>query len=416
MFIDEVTVTVQAGRGGDGVVAFRRAKYEPKGGPSGGRGGRGGDVYLVADSSLSDLSDIKDKPFQKADNGKPGQGSQKTGASGKDLFIKVPVGVTVFTDPESTFIADLVEDGQEFLVAKGGRGGLGNVNFKNARRQSPHIATGGEKGEKYRLRIELKLLADVGLVGLPNAGKSTLLNNISNARPKIGDYPFTTLEPSLGVVTLPDWSRYTVADIPGLIEGASVGKGLGLEFLRHVERCRILMYLIDLSEGNAVETLKTLWNEIKLYSEETYAKPAFIVGNKIDIVAEDTEKELREFAEIRNIKYMSISAKERINTDELMQMMGDKIIETPAPKTQVTNQIRLIVPKRKIDITVVDGEFIVEYEPLERIIHATDINSVDGRAFVHRQMERVGIEKKLRTMGAADGDMIVIGSERFVLE
>ncbi|MEZ4812208.1 MAG: Obg family GTPase CgtA [Caldisericia bacterium] len=176
------------------------------------------------------------------------------------------------------------------------------------------------------------------------------------------------------------------------------------------------MYLIDLSEGDAVKTLKTLWNEIKLYSEETYAKPAFIVGNKIDIVPEDAEKELREFAEIRNIKYMSISAKERINTDELVQMMGDKIKETPAPKTQVSNQIRLIVPKRKIDITIVDGEFVVEYEPLERIIHATDINSIDGRAFVHRQMERVGIEKKLRSMGADDGDTIVIGTERFVLE
>lgn len=201
-----------------------------------------------------------------------------------------------------------------------------------------------------------------------------------------------------------------------MIEGASIGKGLGLEFLRHVERCRILMYLIDLSEGDAVETLKTLWNEIKLYSEETFAKPAFIVGNKIDILDEDAEKSLREFAEVRNIKYMSISAKERINTDELMQMMGDKVKETPAPKSEVTNQIRLIVPKRKIEVTVVDGEYVVDYEPLERIIHSTDINSVDGRAFVHRQMERVGIEKKLRTMGAQDGDMIVIGTERFVLE
>jgi GTPase len=416
MFIDEVTISVQAGRGGDGIVAFRRAKYEPNGGPSGGRGGRGGDVFLVADSNVNDLSHIIDKHHQNAKDGKSGQGSEKTGASGDDLFVKVPVGVTIYSVPDRVFIADLVEDGQEFLIAKGGRGGLGNVRFMNPRRQSPHIATTGEKGERFRIKIELKLLADVGLVGLPNAGKSTLLGSISNAHPKVGEYPFTTLDPSLGVVTMPDWSRYTVADIPGLIEGASVGKGLGLEFLRHVERCRILLYLIDLSEGTAVETLETLWKEIKLYSEETFAKPAFIIGNKVDVCDENAGAELEKFANIRNIQYMEISAREKINLDSLSEMMNKKIKETPSPKSQVSTQIRLIVPKKKVDITKVDGDYVVEYEPLERIVRATDLDSVDGRAFVQRQMGRIGVEKKLKAMGAVEGDTVIIGRVRFTFE
>lgn len=416
MFVDEVTVSVHAGKGGDGVVAFRRAKYEPKGGPAGGRGGRGGDVYLLSDSNISDLSHIYGKTHYNAPNGRPGEGNQKTGASGKDIFIKVPVGVSVFVEDESRLIADLAEDGQEFLVAKGGRGGLGNISFVNPRRQSPHIATSGERGEQFKIRIELKLLADVGLVGLPNAGKSTLLGRVSKARPKIGKYPFTTLYPSLGVITMPDWRRYTIADIPGLIKGASVGKGLGLEFLRHIERCRILLYLIDLNEENPIDTLKTLWNEIKLYSEETYAKPAFIVGNKIDICDESNGYELESFAKERDIPYMSISAKEGVLTDRLINMLAEKVDKTPMPRTQVESQVRLVVPKKRVKITKQDEIFVVEHEPLERIISSTDLESADGRAFVQRQMGRIGIEKKLKAMGAIDGDTVVIGNMRFTLE
>ncbi|HOO97045.1 MAG TPA: GTPase ObgE [Caldisericia bacterium] len=416
MFVDEATITVFAGRGGDGVVAFRREKFAPRGGPSGGRGGRGGDVYLVADSNLSDLSYFLDHSILKAENGMPGQSNNKTGGSGKDLFIKVPVGVIVTIEPDGVFMADIVEDGQELLVAKGGIGGLGNQNFKNSRRQTPHIATSGQKGEKLKLRIELKLLADAGLVGMPNAGKSTLLGKISKAHPKIGDYPFTTLEPSLGVVTMPDWSRFTVADIPGLIEGASEGKGLGLEFLRHVERCRVLMYMVDLASENPIGTLEMLWNEIKLYSEETFNKPSIIVGNKTDLLDESYVDELQVFAAKRGITYLAISAMENQNLDKLANTLKQIIDKSPAPQTSVAQKLRLIAPKEFVEIKVEDGEFIINYEPLERIITATDLDSYDGRAFVERQLRRLGIEKKLRNMGANDGDTVIIGSMRFLLE
>jgi len=416
MFVDEVTASIHAGRGGDGVVAFRRAKYEPRGGPAGGRGGRGGDVYLVSDSSYSDLSHIYGKAHFKANAGRAGEGNQKTGASGKDLFIKVPVGVSIYDVETDDFIADIVEEGQEFLVAKGGRGGLGNTSFVNPRRQSPHIATSGEKGEQLKIRIELRLLADIGLVGFPNAGKSTLLRRISNARPKIGEYPFTTLYPSLGVITMPDWRRYTVADIPGLIEGASIGKGLGLEFLRHIERCRILLYLIDLKEANPIGTLETLWNEIKLYSQETYAKPAVIIGNKMDICTETAGDELEAFAGKRNIPYMSISGKEGVLTDELLDLLAGKIDETPAPKTQVSTPVRLIVPKKSVKITKEDDTYIVHHDPLERIIGSTELESTDGRAFIQRQMRRAGVEKKLKSMGAVNGDTVIIAGVRFTLD
>jgi GTPase len=416
MFVDEVTISIRAGKGGDGVVAFRRAKYEPKGGPAGGRGGRGGDVYVISDSNISDLSHLYGKTHFNASNGRPGEGNKKTGASGDDLIIKVPVGVSVFLDDDERLIADLVEEGQEYLVAKGGRGGLGNTSFVNPRRQTPHIATSGEKGEQLKIRIELKLLADVGLVGFPNAGKSTLLGTVSNANPKIGEYPFTTLHPYLGVITMPDWRRYTIADIPGLIKGASVGKGLGLEFLRHIERCRVLLYLIDLSDDDPIDTLKTLWNEIKLYSEETYAKPAFIVGNKIDICDESKANGLKSFAKERKIPYLSISAKDRIHVDRLIKTLSEQIDKTPIPKTVVETQVRLIITSKRVRISHQDDVYIVEHEPLERIVSSTDLESADGRAFIQRQIHRLGIEKKLRGKGAVDGDTVMIGNMRFALD
>ncbi len=415
MFCDEVTIRVTAGKGGDGAVTFRREKYVPRGGPSGGSGGRGGDVYLVSDTNLFDLSHLTDQINWRAKDGGNGESNNKHGANGDDLFIKVPVGVSVYLEAKDNLLAELLEPGQELLVAKGGRGGIGNANFANSRRQTPHIATGGDQGVKAKLIIELKVLGDVGLVGMPNAGKSTLLSAISRATPKIGDYPFTTLDPMLGVVNTSNWERFTVADIPGLIEGASEGKGLGHEFLRHVERCRVLLYLIDLSSAGPVNTLKTLWNEIKLYSEATFDKPAFVAGNKVDLV-EGQDDPLQDFVQARKIPYFRISAKEKIGLDGLIEALLEKVKATPKPVPQVAEQVIVVskdLDELKIDF---DGEaYIVKSRALDRIVAKTDIESLDGMAFVQRQMERLGVEKKLRANGAKDGDTVAVGGKRFVL-
>jgi GTP-binding protein len=417
MFVDEATITVVAGKGGDGIVSFRKEKFVPMGGPAGGNGGRGGDVYLVADSNIRDLITLLDQPAFSAQDGANGGSNNKTGASGKDIILKVPVGVTIYLEGDESFVADLVTHGQELLVAKGGRGGLGNARFVNSKRQAPHIATAGQTGESLRLRIELKVLGDVGLVGMPNAGKSTLLTSVSRATPKIADYPFTTLEPNLGVVTMPTWERFTIADIPGLIEGASHGKGLGYEFLRHVQRCRVLLYLVDLSVGDSLETLKMLWNEIKLYSEETFAKPAFIVGNKIDLLPEDFDDPLEKFAQSRNISYMRISGKDHIHVEELLEKLHQKVKETPAPETRVAEEIRLIAPQvYESSIEVTGTVFVVKNERLERIITKTDIETIDGLGFVQRQIERLGIEKKLKHAGIKSGDTVSIAGKRFTYE
>ncbi len=415
MFVDKATVYVQAGKGGDGVVTFRHEKYVPRGGPSGGNGGRGGDVYLVADPEINDLYWLSEHPNHRAKDGKNGQNNNKTGVSADDLFLRVPVGVSVYVGEDLQFLADLVEPGQELLVARGGRGGVGNACFANARRQTPHIATGGEEGETFTITIELKLLADVGLVGFPNAGKSTLLTRVSNANAKIGDYPFTTLQPQLGVVQTANFSRFTMADIPGLIEDAHLGKGLGFEFLRHVERCRCLLYVIDLTEEDPVATLKLLWNEIKLWNEETFDKPAFIVGNKNDIFADATDG-LEEFAKSRNIPYMRISALENTGVKVLIEKLWLIIKDIPKPETRVAQEIRLIDRTDEVTIENTPDGWAVKNSRLERIVAKTDIESVDGKAFVDRQMRRLEIEKKLRKMGAVDGDAVIIGKMRFLLE
>ncbi|NMD14014.1 MAG: GTPase ObgE [Caldisericales bacterium] len=417
MFVDEVTIKVAAGKGGDGVVTFRREKFVPRGGPSGGKGGHGGDVYLVADSNLRDLSYLVDHVNWKAEDGVNGSSENCAGAAGDDIYIKVPVGVAIYLEDKDNLIAELLEDKQELLVAKGGRGGLGNANFANARRQAPHIATAGERGEKAKLIIELKILADVGLVGMPNAGKSTLLGAISRASPKIGDYPFTTLEPSLGVITTKDWNRFTVADIPGLIEGASQGKGLGFEFLRHVERCRVLLYLIDLASDDPCATLEMLWREVKLYSEETFLKPAFVVGNKIDLM-EGKPDPLEDFISKRNIPYLKISAKERIGTENLIDTLWQKVKDVPLPQAKKSEEV-IIVSKVQTDTKIErsdGGEFLVKNSYLERIVAKTDLESLDGLAFVYKQMNRFGIEKKLKQMGIKEGDKVTIAGKRFTFE
>ncbi len=286
MFLDYAEIFVKAGKGGDGAVAFRREKYVPKGGPAGGNGGKGGDVILKADENLHTLLDFKYKRKYLAQNGQPGGNSLKDGKSGEDLIIKVPVGTIVKDSETNKILYDFTKNGEEFVVAKGGKGGKGNSNFATPTNQTPRFAEDGKPGEERKIILELKLIADVGLVGFPNAGKSTLISTISAARPKIADYPFTTLKPNLGIVKYKDYKTFTVADIPGLIEGAHLGKGLGHQFLKHIERTRVLLFLIDITSENIEKDYVTLRNELENFNTELIKKKRLIALTKADLLPE----------------------------------------------------------------------------------------------------------------------------------
>lgn len=310
-FVDRAKIYVKAGDGGNGCVAFRREKFVPFGGPSGGNGGKGGDVVLVADPSVRTLMDFKHKRHFKAEKGQSGSGSNKHGKNGKDLIIKVPVGTVVKDAQTGEVIADLVSPGQKVVVAKGGKGGRGNAAFKTSTNQSPDYAEEGEKGEEKWVELELKLIADIGIVGFPNAGKSTLISVLTKARPKVADYPFTTLSPVLGVMHIDYGKSVVLADIPGLIEGASKGQGLGHHFLRHIERTKALIHLIDISdfrERDPIEAFEIINREMEKYSPELVKKPQIIVGNKIDILSDRTEIErLRKYFENKGYKFLPVS-------------------------------------------------------------------------------------------------------------
>ncbi len=289
MFVDYTVLKCISGKGGAGAVSFRREKFIPKGGPDGGNGGKGGDVIFRADRQLHTLQDIRYKKIYKAKNGQPGSYNQKTGKNGEDALIRVPLGTVIKIESTGEVAADLVEDNQVFIALKGGKGGRGNACFKSATHQTPRYAQPGMEGEVESLTVELKVLADVGLVGLPNAGKSTLLSVVSSARPKIADYPFTTLEPNLGIVKYGEYQSFVMADIPGLIEGAAKGKGLGHQFLKHIERTKVLLFMIDCTEINPQSVFETLSAEIKTYNPDLEKKPCLIVRTKIDLKNEDTD-------------------------------------------------------------------------------------------------------------------------------
>lgn len=287
MFIDRAKIYVRGGKGGNGCVSFRREKYVPKGGPDGGNGGSGGAVILEASDSLSTLNAFRFKQHFKAERGRHGQGKQKNGKNGSDLIVKVPCGTQIYDEEKISLLADLKESGERFVAAKGGAGGRGNASFTTSTRQAPKFSEPGQEGEDFFLILELKLIADVGLIGFPNTGKSTLISKISSARPKIADYPFTTLTPHLGVVSIGDYDSFTIADIPGLIEGAHEGHGLGLQFLRHVERTRLILHLVEIAESSGrdpLKDIKVINRELRKYSPALSRKPQIIVATKIDIL------------------------------------------------------------------------------------------------------------------------------------
>ena len=284
MFIDYTTIELHAGNGGAGCVSFRREKYIPKGGPDGGDGGRGGNIIIIGDENLNTLQDIRYSKVYKAKNGSPGSSNEKTGKNGEDIIIRVPLGTIIRDKTSDEIVDDIVESKQEYIVCTGGKGGLGNVNFKSSTQQSPRYAQKGLAGDSGVYEFELKILADVGLLGFPNAGKSTLLSVLSKARPKIADYPFTTLEPHLGIVKSGEYKSFLMADIPGIIEGASQGKGLGFKFLRHIERNRILLLLIDGSEMDPLKKVAAIKNELKTYNKSLLLKPIYVIRTKGDIL------------------------------------------------------------------------------------------------------------------------------------
>ena len=334
MFIDEARILVKAGDGGNGCLAFRREKFVPRGGPSGGDGGRGGDVVLVSTVHQNTLLQFRFNPEHKAERGRHGEGSQRTGAEGRSLDVQVPVGTVVYDESTGERLYDFTQPGERFTVARGGKGGKGNARFATSTHQAPTEHEPGRPGDEKRLRLELKLLADVGLVGFPNAGKSTLISRISAARPKIADYPFTTLEPNLGVVQFADFRSFVVADIPGLIEGAHLGHGLGVQFLRHIERTRLLAHLVDVSDASGrdpVEDFETVMQELASFSDDLVKKPMILVATKMD-VAQDADRvaRLRTLAAERGLACFEISSVTGQGIEALKFAMAERVL-APVP-------------------------------------------------------------------------------------
>jgi GTP-binding protein len=419
MFYDEVKIHVKAGDGGDGAVAFRREKYRPRGGPAGGNGGDGGDVVLYVDTHRSTLYHFSKRSHFKAGRGQHGRGSDQHGASGDDVRAPVPPGTMVFDAETGGLVGDLTVEGEELVVAHGGRGGRGNASFATPTNQAPRVAEHGEPGEERWLRLELKVLADVGLVGMPNAGKSTLLASTTAARPKIAAYPFTTLQPNLGVVVLDPETEFVMADIPGLIEGASEGKGLGHEFLRHVERTRVLIHLIDGLSQQPLDDFAAINKELATYSESLADKPQLVAFNKIDMPqAEDRWPEVREALEGRGYPVMTISALTRENTRELLYRVAQMLKEIPEEEREPEQVpvFRLEEDEERFVIERVEDGWRVSGVAVERLAAMTVWNLEESVRRFQRQLRGMGVTEALRESGVEPGDTVYIGDTELVWE
>jgi GTPase len=420
--IDRIEVSVRGGDGGNGIVSFRREKYIPRGGPDGGDGGKGGDVVFEASHSVRNLKELGRRRIYKADRGRHGQGSNKHGRNAEDLVLKVPVGTQLTrldTGGGEEPVGDLTEAGMRIVVARGGSGGWGNARFATSTHQAPRIAQSGQAGQELRLRLDLKLLADVGIVGLPNAGKSTLLTQISAARPKIGAYPFTTLEPNLGVADV-GWDRFVVADIPGLIEGAHEGAGLGLDFLRHIERTRVTIHLLDGSSDDPWRDLETVNEELSEYGEGLAERPQIVVINKIDIpeVAERRAEFEKAFRKRRlEPHFMSAAGGEGVR--EVMDVVAARLAETRSEDTAIAEPAPLTILRpreRGVRVHQEDGAYRVEGERETTFAEMMPVETEEGRAELWRRFQRWGVTGALKRAGAKEGDRVLLGRVELEME
>ncbi len=417
MFIDVAKIELKAGKGGDGSVAFRREKYEPSGGPAGGDGGDGGSIIIVADKDIKTLMDYSYKSIYKAENGGDGRNKKQFGKKGEDLILKVPVGTLIKDYDTDTVIYDVKHDKEEFVICKGGKGGKGNVHFKSSIRQAPRFAEPGTKGEEKTIKLELKLLADVGLIGLPNVGKSTLLSIMSNARPKIANYHFTTLEPNLGVCKVGEKS-FVLADIPGLIEGASEGLGLGHDFLKHIERTKILVHVLDISgsEGrNPIEDFELINSELASYNIKLNDKKMLVVLNKTDLGAEDNIKEFREKYFDKVDEIVEISAATTENVDKLMYLIADTLDSIEDDYSTLDEQYVYFEEEKEPDFKVrkENENYIVEGPLIENLIYRTNFEVYESVNHLQKVLEDKGVIQQLKDLGIQDGDNVVIGDVEF---
>jgi GTP-binding protein len=411
MFIDHSKIYVKGGDGGNGIVAFRREKYVPLGGPAGGDGGHGGNVIFVADENLTTLLDFRYKKHFKAVRGVHGMGKNMHGARGEDLRVKVPVGTIIIDDDTNEVVADLSVAGQEVIVARGGRGGRGNTRFATAKNKAPSLAENGQPGEERWIRLELKLLADAALVGFPNAGKSTIISRISAARPKIADYPFTTLAPNLGVVTTKHHESFVVADIPGLIEGAHSGAGLGHDFLRHIERTRILLYILDGSEPeerNILTDFEILENELKLYNPQLLSRPYLIVLNKMDLT--DTEEKLAALKSCYGEdKVCGISAVTGLGLEELVERTYALIKSVPITEhIGESRVIRRFEEEEPFKITRENEVYVVSGKRIENLLIMSNLDQDESLQRFQRICQKIGLEEELQRQGIKPGDTVRI--------
>ena len=420
MFIDSARIFVKAGDGGNGMSSFRREKYVPNGGPNGGDGGRGADIILKADRNINTLVDFRYKRQFKGPAGEGGQSSNKYGRNAESLIIPVPMGTTVRDEESGLLMADLIEDGQTFVVAKGGRGGRGNAHFHTSSNRAPTFAEKGEPGEERWVRLELKVLADVGLLGYPSVGKSSIIRKVSSAKPEVAAYHFTTLTPVLGVVSVDDGKSFVMADIPGLIEGASEGVGLGHNFLRHVERSNILIHVLDVSgiEGrDPIEDFHKINEELKKYSEKLSKKPQLIALNKIDLVEDvATIDRVRSYFEENGYEVFAVNALTGEGLSNLVHRAW-YYVENYVPEPDATDDVVMYEAKPDVDFVITRGDdaaFIITGARIEKLVAMTNLDDEQSLRRFQKIWKYMELDKKLQEKGCKDGDEVVIGDQRFI--
>lgn len=423
MFVDRAKIFIRSGKGGDGAVTFRREPYVPEGGPDGGDGGKGGDVVFMADSSLRTLMDFRYKRKYQAENGQNGMKKKKYGKKGEDLIIKVPPGTLVIDEETGHLMKDLVNPGDSFVAAKGGKGGKGNVHFKNSVRQAPNFAEAGGLSKERNVILELKLIADVGLVGFPNVGKSSLLSVCTKAKPKIANYHFTTIDPNLGVVEVSNTS-FVMADIAGIIEGAHEGAGMGFRFLKHIERTKVLIHVVDVSgsEGrDPIEDFDKINNELARYSEHLMKKPQLVAANKIDMVDEDGPEynRFKEYVESKGYKVFPISAPINVGVPQLMEEAAKILATVEAQPLEETMEIFDFEREdndpdyRKVEVSRDNEAYVLSGKQLTKIFNSTNFNDIGSIRYLYKYIERSGAVEKLKEMGLEEGDIIRIQDFEF---